>query len=174
MSDLFHERVPRTFVDAVFQTMAEASWHTFQVLTKRAERMLEYVVAGRDGRGAHIPPNVWLGVSVESQRYVYRAELLTQIDAAVRFLSCEPLLGALDLRDVLRPDGINWVIVGGESGLRSRPMAPEWAADIRDQCVASAVPFFFKQWGGRNKKQAGRVLAGTTWDQMPNLKLRTN
>jgi protein gp37 len=112
-------------------------------------------------------PNVWLGTSVEMQLYVRRATAVAELTAAVRFLSCEPLLGPLDLRSVLKPGGINWVIVGGESGHQARPMNPQWVRDIRDQCRDSGVAFFFKQWGGHRKKEAGRLLDRRTWDQMP-------
>jgi protein gp37 len=160
MGDLFHADVPETYISAVFDVMAAASWHQFQVLTKRAERLER--VAGR----LSLPPNVWLGVSVESPTYYSRIRHLQRVDSAVRFLSCEPLLAPLP---DLPLDGIGWVIVGGESGYHCRPMHPEWPAQIRDQCLEAAVPFFFKQWGGVHKKAAGRVLEGQTWDQMPEL-----
>ena len=134
--------------------------HTFQVLTKRSARLLEL------SPEIDWPDNVWMGVSVETQEYAFRIEHLRQTDAKVKFLSLEPLLGplpALDLR------GIDWVIVGGESGPGARPLAEEWVIDIRDQCLATQVPFFFKQWGGVHKKKAGRVLRGHTWDQVPVL-----
>ncbi len=170
MSDLFHERVPESFIDFVFQTMLSAHWHQFQVLTKRPERMVAYVASRGtwlDGLASQ-HPNVWLGTSVENQKYIGRAELVASLPSAVRFLSCEPLLGPLDLRDVLRSTAINWVIVGGESGHRARPMDPSWAIEIRNQCVAAGVPFFFKQWGGKNKKRAGRLLEGRHWDGLPS------
>lgn len=165
MSDLFHEDVPLSFITEVFDVMARANWHVFQILTKRAERLAELAPT--------LPwaPNVWMGVSVENQRWTRRIELLHGVPAAVRFLSCEPLLedlGELDLH------GIDWVIVGGESGPGARRMDAEWARSIRDQCLASATPFFFKQWGqidatGRSsgKKAAGRVLDGRTWNEYP-------
>lgn len=170
MSDLFHEDVPDEFVDRVFDTMRQASWHTFQVLTKRAERLAAYV-SRRAAEGlvpARDMPNVWLGVSVELQRFVSRAELLRSVQASVRFLSCEPLLGPLELSSVLRGEGaVNWVIVGGESGRRPRPIDPAWVTSIQQQCAAAGVPFFFKQWGGTNKAKSGRQLNGRTWDGMP-------
>lgn len=158
MSDLFHERVPAAFIRRVFDTMRRAYWHTFQVLTKRAER-LEQLGAELDW-----PPNVWMGVSVETAAYYRRIDHLRRTAARVKFLSLEPLLGALPS---LPLEGIDWVIVGGESGHHARPMRAEWVLDIRDQCARRRVPFFFKQWGGRNKKQAGRVLDGRTWNSLP-------
>lgn len=158
MSDLFHEEVPAEFIMRVFDVMRRAHWHRFQVLTKRSERLRDL------GPSIDWPANVWMGVSVERADYAYRADDLRQVGASVRFLSLEPLLGplpALDLR------GIHWVIVGGESGPGARPMEEKWVLDIRDQCHAARVPFFFKQWGGFNKKKAGRVLGGRTWDQLP-------
>lgn len=163
MSDLFHEEIPESFIMEVFQTMLEAHWHTFQILTKRANRLAE--IAGR----LPWPINVWMGVSVESPRYVYRIERLRGVPAAVRFLSIEPLLGPIPS---LPPAGIDWVIVGGESGPRARPMQPDWVRDIRDGCLAKGIPFFFKQWGGTRKKTAGRTLDGRTWDGMPTPVLR--
>ena len=164
MSDLFHERVDDSFVASVFEVMERAERHTFQVLTKRPERAADLAPS------LPWPHNVWLGVSVENQRWTTRVDALRAIPAAVRFLSCEPLLGPLDL-DL---DGVGWVIAGGESGPRARPMDTEWARSVRDQCRASGVPFFFKQWGehgpdGRRagKKRAGRLLDGRTWDEAP-------
>jgi protein gp37 len=158
MSDLFHERVPLEYVQSVFDVMRHAWWHRFQVLTKRAERL-----AALD-RDLDWPANVWMGVSVESARYVARIDGLRATRAAVRFLSLEPLLGPLVELDL---GGIDWVIVGGESGPGSRPMDPDWVTSIRDQCRAAGVAFFFKQWGGVNKKRAGRQLEGRTWDELP-------
>ena len=158
MSDLFHERISVDFLRDVFGVMAEASWHTFQVLTKRADRMAE--LASR----LPWPPNVWMGVSVETERYLGRADRLRRVPAAVRFLSVEPLLGPIEEMDL---DRIDWVIVGGESGPGARPMDPAWVLTIRDICRRSRVPFFFKQWGGVRKKKAGRRLEGRTWDEMP-------
>ncbi len=159
MSDLFHDDIPLSFIQQVFATMRRASWHTFQVLTKRAERLA--AVAGQ----IDWPENVWIGVTVESGRYAFRAGLLRRAPAAVRFLSIEPMIGPVDGLDL---GGIDWVIVGGESGPGARPMRRAWAASVRDQCVAAGVPFFFKQWGGVRKKQHGRLLDGKVWDQYPN------
>ncbi len=163
MSDLFHEDVPEPFIAEVFDTMIAAHWHTFQILTKRADRLAEMA--------AHLPwpINVWMGVSVESPRYLNRVERLKQVPAAVRFLSVEPLLAQILS---LGLTGIDWVIVGGESGPGARPMSPDWVREIRDRCVESAVPFFFKQWGGVRKNRTGRVLDGRTWDEMPRPVLR--
>ena len=158
MSDLFHERVPLEFIERVSQVMVRAAQHTFQVLTKRSERLAELSAA------LDCPANVWMGVSVESADYTWRIDHLRATAAQVKFLSLEPLLGplpGLDLR------GIDWAIVGGESGPKARPMREEWAIDIREQCLSAGVPFFFKQWGGVNKKKAGRMLEGRTWDEMP-------
>ena len=164
MSDLFHPEVPEEFVQRVFATMEAADWHIFQILTKRPERAVDL------SRNLHWPANVWMGVSVENQRWTSRIDELRDIPAAIRFLSCEPLLGPLELN----LDGVSWVIVGGESGHGARPMNPEWATSVRDQCVAAGVPFFFKQWGTfdergerRGKKRSGRELVGVTWDEMP-------
>jgi len=158
MSDLFHQDVPPEFILKVFDAMRRASWHTFQVLTKRSGRLVELdPLLGW-------PPNVWVGVSVENQDYTFRIEHLRQTRACVKFLSLEPLLGPLPTLDL---HGIDWVIVGGESGPGARPMAEEWVIAIRDQCLAAGVPFFFKQWGGVRKRQARRVLRGRTWDQLP-------
>jgi protein gp37 len=160
MSDLFHQDVPLTFIHKVFDVMRRASWHTFQVLTKRSRRLLEL------NPEIDWPGNVWMGVSVENRDYTFRIEHLRQTDAQIKFLSLEPLLGPLP---GLNLRGIDWVIVGGESGPAARPMAEEWVIDIRDQCLVARVPFFFKQWGGIRRKQAGRVLRGRTWDQIPAL-----
>lgn len=159
MSDLFHARVPLDFVRQVFQVMADTPQHTYQVLTKRARRLRH--VADR----LEWPENVWMGVSVESEKELARVDDLRQVPAAVRFLSCEPLLGPLDGLDVA---GIDWVIAGGESGPRFRPMDPEWVTGIRDTCADAGVAFFFKQWGGRTPKTLGRELEGRTWDEMPD------
>jgi len=158
MSDLFHEEVPLSFIDQVFDVMRRASQHTFQVLTKRSHRLLEL------DPEFDWPENVWMGVSVENQDYTFRIEHLRKTSAHVKFLSLEPLLGPLPH---LNLNGIDWVIVGGESGPGARPMDEKWVVDIRDQCQASEVPFFFKQWGGFRRKEAGRELKGRTWDQMP-------
>jgi len=158
MSDLFHEDVPLDFIQQVFEVMRRASWHTFQVLTKRSARLR--------GLSPDIdwPGNVWMGVSVENKDYVSRIDDLRETDAKIKFLSLEPLLGSLPKLDLR---AIDWVIVGGESGPGARPMAGEWATGIRDQCLSFEVPFFFKQWGGVNKKRTGRTLQGRIWDQMP-------
>lgn len=158
MSDLFHKDVPLSFIQRVFDVMRRAHWHRFQVLTKRADR-----VAALDPELIW-SPNIWMGVSVESAKYTKRIDHLRSTRAAVKFLSLEPLLGPLSS---LNLQSIDWAIVGGESGPRARPMAEAWVLDIREQCQAACVPFFFKQWGGKNKKKAGRVLEGRTWDEMP-------
>lgn len=158
MSDLFHADVPLDFIQQVFGTMRSASWHTFQVLTKRSRRLAEAAPYLRWS------DNVWMGVSVENADYTYRIDDLRCVRAAVKFLSLEPLLGPLPHLDLT---GIDWVIVGGESGPYARPMAKEWVLDIRDQCVAASIPFFFKQWGGTNKKRAGCLLEGRVWHQVP-------
>lgn len=158
MSDLFHAKVPLPFIQDVFAVMRDNPQHTFQVLTKRATR------ARRIADEIEWPDNVWLGVSVETADYFHRVDELRRIPAAVRFLSCEPLLGSLAGIDL---EGIGWVIAGGESGPNYRPMEVSWARDIRDACVSAQVPFFFKQWGGRTPKALGRELDGTLWDQMP-------
>jgi protein gp37 len=158
MSDLFHEEVPVAFIQKVFSIMRQAYWHTFQVLTKRSARLLEL-----DSQIAW-PGNVWIGVSVENDDYIFRINHLCQTHALTKFLSLEPLLGPLPN---LPLNSIDWVIVGGESGPGSRPMDLSWVLDIRDQCHVSSTPFFFKQWGGTNKKKAGRDLDGRTWDELP-------
>ena len=158
MSDLFHEDVPIAFIQSVFHVIRETPRHTYQVLTKRAERLAEI------GPSLDWPPNLWMGVSIESNDYVYRADLLRDVKAVTRFLSLEPLLGPLPS---LRLDGIDWVIVGGESGPGARQVLAEWVRSLRDVCAAGNVAFHFKQWGGTNKKAAGRVLDGRTWDDMP-------
>jgi protein gp37 len=158
MSDLFHPKVTAEFVAEVFAVMAATPQHTYQVLTKRPRRARQLL------RGWTPLPNVWLGVSVEADEQVDRAEILRDIPASVRFLSCEPLLGPLPS---LNLRGIDWVIVGGESGPEPRPIRQEWVTEIRDRCVDAGVPFFFKQWGGRTPKAGGRTLDGTTYDEMP-------
>jgi protein gp37 len=158
MSDLFHARVPLEFVQQVFEVMADTPHHTYQVLTKRPLR------AARLASDLPWPANVWLGVSVESVGVVHRVDHLRRVPAAVRFLSCEPLLGPLDELDLA---DVDWVIAGGESGPNYRPMDIRWARGIRDLCVAAGVPFFFKQWDGRTPRSLGRELDGETWDQMP-------
>jgi protein gp37 len=163
MGDLFHEDVPDEFIRRVFSVMARADWHTFQVLTKRSERLAEIAPSLK------WTPNIWAGVSVENADYLHRVEHLRCVPAAVRFLSLEPLLAPVE---GLALDGIKWVIVGGESGPGARPLAEEWVVDVRDLCLAEGVPFFFKQWGGTCKKKAGRVLRGREWDQTPRLPRR--
>ncbi len=159
MSDLFLKDVPVEFIKRVFHVMGQARQHTFQVLTKRADRL--YVLSGE------LPwtPNIWMGVTVENSDYSHRIDHLRQTGAYLKFLSIEPLLGRIPN---LNLDGIDWVIVGGESGPGARPMKPEWVMDIRNQCKRAGVPFFFKQWGGVRKKKAGRELEGRTWDEMPS------
>jgi protein gp37 len=158
MSDLFHKDVPADYILRVFQVMNDAHWHRFQVLTKRADRLEEI-------QSQIIwTPNIWMGVSVENRKYSFRIDHLRNTGAMIKFLSLEPLLGPLDN---LNLQGINWAIVGGESGPGARPMKEEWVIDIRDQCHVAGVHFFFKQWGGVNKKKAGRLLEGRTWDDIP-------
>jgi protein gp37 len=159
MSDLFHKDVPEEFIQQVFDVMRRAHWHTFQVLTKRSDRLL-----GLDSR-IDWPANVWMGVSVENEKYSFRIDDLRRTHAAVKFLSLEPLLGPLPR---LKLKQIDWVITGGESGPGARSVEPWWIEDIRDQCIRAKVSFFFKQWGGTNKKKAGRELDGRTWNEMPD------
>jgi protein gp37 len=159
MSDLFHEKIPLEFLIRVFGVMNKANWHVFQVLTKRAE-YLEHIAPM-----LHWSENIWIGVSVESEEYLWRIDHLRSVPSTVKFLSLEPLLGPLGNIDL---QGIQWVIVGGESGPRSRPVKKEWITEIRDQCLKAGVKFFFKQWGGMNKKLAGRELEGRTWNEMPS------
>ena len=161
MSDLFHIAVPDEYILRVFDVMREAHWHQFQVLTKRADR-LEQIDSKIDW-----PENVWMGVSVESERYLSRIDHLRRTHAPTKFLSLEPLLGALPSLEL---SGIDWAIVGGESGPGARPMLQEWVLEIKENCRRSRVPFFFKQWGGVSKKRAGRTLEGRTWDEMPELR----
>lgn len=158
MSDLFHPEVPDDFIADVFDVMARADWHRYQVLTKRPERVASL------NSNLPWPAQIWQGVSVENADYAHRIDLLRETDAAVKFLSLEPLLGPLPN---LNLRGIDWVIVGGESGPGARPMQPDWAREIRDQCLDAGVPFHFKQWGGVFKKRNGRELDGRTWDGMP-------
>ncbi|MCD1257640.1 phage Gp37/Gp68 family protein [Paenibacillus athensensis] len=160
MSDLFHQDVPLDFIQRVFETMEQAHWHTFQILTKRSDRLLEL--------SEHLPwpPNIWQGVSVENNQVVYRIDHLRNTPAAVKFLSIEPLIGPID---ELNLDGIHWVIVGGESGFGARPMNEEWVVSIKNQCMNQNVAFFFKQWGGVQKHRTGRLLEGRTWDDYPEI-----
>ena len=158
MSDLFHEDVPAEFILKVFSTMNHTKWHTYQILTKRSDRLknLDRIIPWAE--------HIWMGVSVENEKYNIRLEHLRQTRAKLKFLSLEPMLGPLrnlDLTD------IDWVIVGGESGPGARPLNPDWVMDARDQCINAGIPFFFKQWGGVRKKKAGRLLEGRTWEQMP-------
>jgi protein gp37 len=158
MSDLFHDDVPVSFIRDVFRVMHEADWHQYQVLTKRSARLLAL------DRRLRWAPHIWMGVSVENERFLTRVDHLRATGAAVKFLSLEPLLGPLRHIDL---SGIEWVIVGGESGPNARPMDPAWVVDIRDQCQAASVAFFFKQWGGVFKSRTGRELGGRTWNEMP-------
>ncbi len=158
MSDLFHDKVPLSFIKQVFEVMNEASQHQFQVLTKRPRRLFKI------HEKLNWTENIWMGVSVENSNYTWRIDKLRNTNAKTKFLSLEPLLGPLPN---LNLKSIDWAIVGGESGPGSRPMEPGWVLDIRDQCLAQKVPFFFKQWGGFNKKKNGRILDGRTWDQVP-------
>ena len=158
MSDLFHEKSPVEFIQQVFATMNGASWHTYQVLTKRSQKLAEL------SSSLEWSSNIWMGVSVEDQRVIHRIDDLRKCGAAIKFLSIEPLLGPLPN---LNLEGINWVIVGGESGPKARPMEKEWVEDIQRQCADQGVPFFFKQWGGVNKKKTGRELNGRTYDELP-------
>jgi protein gp37 len=162
MSDLFHKSVPHCFVDKVFETMEKANWHTYQVLTKRSSRMRDYVNRRYDGKAA--PIHLWLGTSIEDGMRKSRIQHLRQMNASMRFLSVEPLIGPMGLMNL---DGIDWVIVGGESGPRARLMDPEWVREIRDQCVEAGVAFFFKQWGGLRPKTGGRSLDGREWSELP-------
>src|SRR4051794_7847109 len=158
MSDLFHEDIPADYIAEIFEVMVEAEHHTFQILTKRHERLAELAPA------LPWPENVWMGVSVENRRFVHRTEYLRDVPAAVRFISAEPLLGPLAGLDLA---GIDWLIAGGESGPKHRPVREEWITDLRDRCRRDRVAFFFKQWGGLRPKSGGRELAGRTWDEMP-------
>jgi len=160
MSDLFHEDVPDNFIFRVFDVMKDAYWHQFQILTKRSERLSSLACNLEWSR------NIWMGVSVENEYVKNRIKDLRHVPSAVRFLSLEPLIGPigdLDLRNM------DWVIVGGESGPKARPMLKDWVLEIKEQCCEQSVPFFFKQWGGTNKKKAGRLIDGLTWDEMPEL-----
>jgi protein gp37 len=162
MSDMFHKDVPLSFIQKVFKVMNENPQHTFQVLTKRADRLLK---VHEQLTWTH---NIWMGVSVEDERVMHRIDALRHTNARVKFLSCEPLIGPLPNMNL---QNIDWVIVGGESGRKARPMNEDWVLDIMDQCKAANVAFFFKQWGGTNKKKAGRMLNGKTYDEMPELQI---
>jgi len=158
MSDLFHEDVPLSYIEQVFDVMNRASWHQYQVLTKRSDRLRDI------SPSLKWQPQIWMGVSIENDDYVFRADDLRQTGASVKFLSIEPLLSALPK---LNLKGIDWAIVGGESGPGARPVDPAWIRELRDRCVREGVAFFFKQWGGVLKSRTGRLLDGRTWDQMP-------
>lgn len=158
MSDLFHKDIPLSFIQEVFFVMNDNPKHVFQILTKRSDILLKY------NKELEWGPNIWMGVSVENQKVMHRIDDLRKTDAHVKFLSCEPLIGPLPNMNL---KNIDWVIVGGESGRKPRPMKPEWALDILDQCETHKVKFFFKQWGGTNKKKTGRTLSGRIWDEMP-------
>jgi len=158
MSDLFHSGVSDDFIRRVFDTMVRADWHVYQVLTKRPQRL------ARMAASLPWPSHIWVGVSVESNEYAWRADFLRRVPAAVRFISAEPLIGPIDR---LTLEGIHWLITGGESGPRHRPCNPEWVRNARDHCVAADVAYFHKQWGGRTSKVGGRELDGRTWDDMP-------
>jgi protein gp37 len=158
MSDLFHEDIPFAYIQDVFDVMQRADHHTFQILTKRHERLAELAPE------LPWPSNIWMGVTIENRRFVHRADFLRQVPSAVRFISAEPLLGPLECLDLSE---IDWLIAGGESGPKHRPVKAEWLRDLRDRCGEAGVAYFFKQWGGRRPKSGGRLLDGRTWDQMP-------
>ena len=162
MSDLFHEEIPAQYIRQVFDVMAEASHHRFQVLTKRHERLAQLAPS--------LPwtSNIWMGVSIENRRFIHRADYLREVPAAVRFISAEPLLGPLEGLDLT---GIDWLIAGGESGFRHRRMREEWVVELRDRCINDGIAFFFKQWGGRTSKAGGRELQGRTWEELPSSRL---
>lgn len=171
MSDLFHELVPFEFIDRIYAVMQQAGHHTFQVLTKRPERMRDYMTS-RYALASAVPPNVWLGVSIENGRFVSRADVLRETPAAVRFISAEPLLGSLlehSRGGPLGLEGVDWIIAGGESGAAARLMDIRWARELRDACSRAGVPFFFKQWGGKTAKAGGRILDNELHDAMPEL-----
>jgi len=164
MSDLFHKEVPKHFIDAVFDTMEAANWHTFQILTKRSSLMVRYLRVRYGASKA--PRHIWLGVSIEDAKNAVRLKHLRTASASVKFVSFEPLLGPVGKIDL---SGIDWAIVGGESGPHARPMKEEWAIEIRDQCVSATVAFFFKQWGGVRPKSGGRLLQKREWNQYPEI-----
>lgn len=163
MSDLFHEEVPLAYIEEIFRVMENADHHIFQILTKRHTRLSELAPL------LAWPSNVWMGVSIENRRFVHRADYLREVPAAVRFISAEPLLGPLEALDLV---GIDWLIAGGESGPKHRPVKEEWLLELRDQCAAADVPFFFKQWGGQRPKSGGRLLEGKEWNDMPQVDIR--
>lgn len=164
MSDLFHKGIPVSFVERVFETMERADWHVFQILTKRSSRMRQFV--NQRYRGGAAPKHIWLGTSVENGTKLSRIRHVRDMAATIRFVSVEPLIGPMGKMDL---SGIHWVIVGGESGPRARPIEGHWVRDIRDQCLAAGVAFFFKQWGGIRPKSGGRLLDGVVWNQFPEL-----
>jgi protein gp37 len=164
MSDLFHEQIPDEYIAEVFDVMSRAHWHTFQILTKRHDRLAELAPS------LEWPENVWMGVSIENHRFVHRADRLREVGAAISFISAEPLLGPLE---GLELDGIDWLIAGGESGPRHRPVRIEWLRELRDACIEQGVPFFFKQWGGRTPKAGGRELDGRAWNDVPQRRALT-
>ena len=159
MSDLFHEKASLEVIEKIFDVMRKAHWHIFQVLTKRSQRLLDLNLELRWN------PNIWMGISVENEDFIYRIDDLRKTDAHIKFVSFEPLLGPLP---DLNLEGINWVIVGGESGFGARPIRKSWVENIKEQCIRANVPFFFKQWGGVNKKKNGRMIDGRTWDEIPD------
>lgn len=165
MSDLYHSEIPDEYIRQVFDVMRRAHWHQFQILTKRPQRLV------RLASSLPWPKNVWQGVSIENNAVAFRADFLRKVPAAVRFLSCEPLIGAVDKVDLSELD---WVIAGGESGARARPMESAWVRDLRQRCKKSKVPFFFKQWGGYHHSSGGRLLDGRTYDEYPTPRLRWN
>ena len=165
MSDLFHKDVPDDFIRRVFDVMVKADWHIFQILTKRSGRL------ARLGPTLPWQPHIWIGVSIETEQYTWRADQLRKVPAYVRFISAEPLLGPLDK---LSLDGIHWLITGGESGFGHRPCNPEWVRNLRDRCLAENVAFFHKQWGGRTPKAGGRGLDGRTWDEIPKVSMKND
>jgi len=162
MSDLFHKDIPEYFIDNVFETMERANWHVFQVLTKRSTLMRDYI--RKRYSGGETPRHIWCGVSVEDQKGVGRIAHLQSAPIMIRFLSIEPLIGPIDNLELT---GISWVIVGGESGPGARPLAKEWAVQVREACKAQNVPFFFKQWGGQTPKSGGRLLDGQEYNNLP-------
>ena len=168
MSDLFHKEVPFSFVDIVFDTMEQANWHTYQILTKRSSLLVKYL-RRRYGQG-FAPNHIWLGVSVEDKNSTVRLKHLKLSKSSVKFVSFEPLIGSVGPVDL---KGIDWAIVGGESGPRARPMAEEWALEIRDHCERDGVAFFFKQWGGARPKSGGRSLRGREWNEYPRIEQRS-
>lgn len=158
MSDLFHKDIPIDYLRKIFAIMKKAYWHTFQILTKRSTRLKEI------SRELNWRKNIWMGVTVENNDYIYRIDNLRQTPAITKFICFEPLLGEIKETNF---NGIDWVVLGGESGANARPISKEWVVNIRDACLNQKIPFFFKQWGGANKKKTGRVLDGKTWDEMP-------